>query len=288
MTLKNVLLFYKASAYEIYFLKRLNGLGQRVNPAVLKHIRRAQEAHEEHYASLKKIEGILKRRKISYVKRCRGRAFNLNQYDLIITVGGDGTFLEAARGVNRQLILGVNSNPEYSVGKLCAADVHNFEKVLSNILNDRFKVRVLQRLRLELQGQKPVEILNDILVCHKNPAMMCRYYLQVKNQGEAQRSSGVWIATTAGSSGAIRSAGGKMLKLEDKKFQYLPRELYDGNKERYRLRRGVLSSKDVVYITSLMTGGVVFVDGAHVSFPFPYGSTLKVFHSPNPIKTIKL
>lgn len=286
---KNILVFYKASAYEIYLSQRLNILGKKINPVVLKHIRRSRQAHQRHYASLQRIEEILKKYKIPYVKRCRGKTLDLRPYDVVMTVGGDGTFLEAARGIRSQLIVGINSDPEYSVGKLCVAAAHNFEDILQSILEDNFKTMTLPRLRLKLEKQKMfVDVTNDILVCHKNPAMMCRYYLKVEARAEVQRSSGVWISTAAGSSGAIQSAGGKVLKIDEKKFQYMPRELYDGNKGRYRLNGGVLNLKETISVISLMSGGVVFVDGAHVSFPFEHGSTLKISCSPIPVKTIKL
>jgi len=68
---------------------------------------------------------------------------------------------------------------------------------------------------------------------------MSRYYLQVGKLLEEQRSSGVWIATAAGSTGGLRSAGGKVLPKEDKKFQYKPRELYYGKKTCYHLKGGI-------------------------------------------------
>ena len=285
---KNILVFYKASAYEIYFLNHLSRLGKKIKPFVLKHIRRSHKAHDEHYASLKKIEQILKKFKVPYAKRCRGKVFDRSPYDLVITVGGDGTFLEAARGIDKQMVIGINSDPDHSVGKLCVADVRSFEKIWQRIRGGRFKICSLQRLRLKLEGQKNFfEVLNDILVCHKNPAMMCRYYLQIKGKGETQQSSGIWISTAAGSSGAIQSAGGKLLRTDGKKFQYMPRELYEGNKGHYHLRGGVLNSRENISITSLMTGGMIFIDGAHLAVPFEYGSTLTISFSPRPIKTIK-
>ena len=73
-----------------------------------------------------------------------------------------------------------------------------------------------------------MNVLNDILVCHHNPGAMSRYFLTVEGTREEQRSSGVWIATAAGSSGGLHSAGGKVLTQKSKEFQYRPRELYRG------------------------------------------------------------
>ena len=63
-----------------------------------------------------------------------------------------------------------------------------------------------------------MNVLNDILICHHNPGAMSRYYLTVGRVREEQRSSGVWIATAAGSSGGLHSAGGKVLPRKIKNF----------------------------------------------------------------------
>ena len=289
MQFKNVLLLYKASAYKIYFLGRKNIFKPNGRRALSKEITRFKKAHDEHYASLKRIEGVLRKYHIRYAKSSRGRPVNYSKYDFIISAGGDGTFLEAARGLKDQLILGVNSSPAYSVGRLCFADACNFEQILRKILKDNFRPKLLSRLRITFKKpRKPMDCLNDILVCHSNPAALCRYYLKIKRKKEEQRSSGVWIATAAGSTGAIQSAGGKALSIYENKMQYLPRELYLRKKRRYDLRGGILSSREAIEVTSLMPKGIIYVDGAHIHFPFEYGSTIKIGISPYPVRTIHL
>jgi NAD kinase len=49
------------------------------------------------------VEAVLKNRKLKFTKACRGSSLDYSRYDLIITVGGDGTFLEAARQVKKGL-----------------------------------------------------------------------------------------------------------------------------------------------------------------------------------------
>ena len=49
-----------------------------------------------------------------------------SKFDFIISVGGDGTLLEAARGATNQILFAINSDPKWSVGRLCNATSENF------------------------------------------------------------------------------------------------------------------------------------------------------------------
>src|SRR5882724_3517 len=97
MIYKRILLLYKNSTYATYFLsdrKRLAHLQGLFNSHGSKRFRKT---HDNHFATLSDVEAALKSRKLNYTKICRGTNCNYGRYDLIITVGGDGTFLEAAR-----------------------------------------------------------------------------------------------------------------------------------------------------------------------------------------------
>lgn len=289
MYFKNVLLLYKRSAYKIYFLDRKRPIAYPKNVLLRREITRFKEAHNHHYITLRTVSRLLLTYGVRYTECYRGRNIDYTKYDLIITVGGDGTFLEAARKVKNQTIIGVNSAPEYSVGRFCIANAKTFERILKKILKHKFHTQHLQRLRMKLDGHpQKIDALNDILICHRNPAVLCRYYLKIKQVMEHQRSSGVWISTPAGSSGAVGSAGGKIIGLDSQKIQYQPRELYSGNDRKYKLKGGILNSRQSIQIVSLMRDGMVYVDGAHHKFSFSYGSKLRVSLSPSPIKTIRL
>lgn len=285
---KKVLLLYKKSAYAIYFLERTITLGEHGTSDIRREIQRFKNAHDEHYATLESLERLLKEYGFSYVKRARGTKVNYDRFDLVITVGGDGTFLEASRSVKAQAIVGVNSSG-FSVGKLCAGNARNLHEMIEKIARGKFRLSRWQRLRLELEGrERPVDCVNDVLICHANPAAMSRYYLTVQGIKEEQRDSGLWVASAVGSSGAIQSAGGQALCPTDKRMQYLPRELYEGFSRSYRLKGGVVGPREVISVTSLMRGGMIFVDGTHCHLKFPFNSTLKIFLSPQPINAITL
>jgi len=283
----NILLLYKNSTYAGYFLSDRRRLAQLEGSLDTEQIKRFRTTHENHFWSLSYVERALKARKLKFTKACRGSSLDYSRYDLIITVGGDGTFLEAARHVKNEIVWGVNSDPVWSVGRFCSGNPQNFEVLLDRILAGKAKVKKISRLSLSFSDDtQSMNVLNDILICHHNPAAMSRYYLTIGRVKEEQRSSGVWIASAAGSSGGLSSAGGKVLPPEDRKFQYKPRELYYGKRTFYRLKGGILSANQKITLTSLMLEGVVFVDGSHVCLPFSFGSRIFVERSPNPLKII--
>ena len=116
---------------------------------------------------------------------------------------------------------------------------------------------------------------------------MSRYQLKIGKRKEVQRNSGLWVATSVGSSGAIRSAGGRLLKSTDKRFQYKPRELYAVNNKKYALTGAIVSNKARLDVVSLMTEGIIYVDGSHYRVPFPFGERASISKSAEPLRMIK-
>jgi len=286
---KKVLLVHKKSAYSIYFMERKIKLAKGEKTDLQKEIKRFKKAHDQHYASLKEAECILNKHGIEYTKLSRDQKINYSRFDLIITLGGDGTFLEVSRNIKEQVIIGVNSAPNFSIGKLCVGNMKNFEQIIQHIGQQKFSIIHWPRLRLNLEGHvRPIDCVNEILICHSNPAAMSRYYLKIGNVKEEQRDSGLWIATSAGSTGAIKSAGGRSLVAGAKIMQYMPRELYYGFSKTYRHKGGILHSPRSISITSLMRSGMIYIDGTHYKLKFPFNATLKVSFSPESLRTIKL
>ena len=233
------------------------------------------------------VLAALRRRGLRAVVADRSAPSQGHRFDLVISVGGDGTFLEAARGVTDELVLGVNSNPARSAGSFCAADAKTFAAVLEKVLRGKARIISANRLQLSCHGRLfGPPVLNEILVTHRKPAAMSRYRLEIGGQREEQRSSGLWIATAAGSTGAILSAGGKRLPRHSRRLQYRPRELYSGGIFHYRLRGGVIPAGRKVAVTSLMADGLICVDGERITFPFRAGERLELSPFPKPLRLV--
>jgi len=134
----------------------------------------------------------------------------------------------------------------------------------------------------------PYCALNDLLVAHANPAAMTSYTLDIGSVSEPQRSSGLWIATAAGSTAAIRAAGGRILRLRSRKLQYLVREPYNGGRCRYRLRKGMVGPETLLTVISRTRRGRLFVDGPHLRFSLGLGAVLTVTTAATPLRVLGL
>jgi len=282
-----VLLVYKKSTYQIY-LDRKNPMFSRNSSSSLRLDReRLEKAHESHYRTLEQVSQVLRASGVSYRVVYRARACDYSPYDGVISVGGDGTFLEASRRVRNQWILGVNSDPDRSVGNFCRANADTFRGVFEQILQGRAKTRWLNRIQAQLDGRSlEAHVLNEILVSHWVPAAMTRYRVEMDGYKEEHWNSGLWISTAAGSTGAIRSAGGRRLPLGSEAIQYLPREPYRRRGVTYRLTGGLLPAGAAITLSSMMREGMLYMDGQHFKIPFPYGQVLRVSRSRFPLRLV--
>ncbi|MFP4472587.1 MAG: NAD(+)/NADH kinase [Candidatus Omnitrophota bacterium] len=283
MDIKRALLLYKISIYDYYTKSSLTG------GVSDQEMSRFQITHDRHYRALEAVESACHSAGIPYHLQERGSLKDYARYDLIVTIGGDGTFLEGARYTENQLILGVNSDPHWSVGRFCTCTPDTFAESLTALTQDRHYVQELTRLQVEtVKDPRTILFINDILVCHAHPAVLSRYEITLNGHTEEHRDSGIWISTAAGSTGAIRSAGGEVLDPEKSEFQYMPRELYPGwNEGEYSLTGGVLPADAELRLRSLMPEGVIYVDGAHERQAFPSGEEAVIRRSGSPLRVIR-
>ena len=71
--------------------------------------------------------------------------------DLVIAVGGDGTFLRASHFIfDKTTILGVNSDPKSKEGFFMPAAKNDFQKKFKKILKKDYKIKKLHRLEAHI------------------------------------------------------------------------------------------------------------------------------------------
>lgn len=259
-------------------------------PAWVRHDQaHARESARVHREALKNILHFLSGQPVCVRSSDRVDKAAIARSDLLISVGGDGTFLELARAANSQWMLGVNSDPSRSVGSFCSVSAASFARFFEQARIGRRKVLPLYRIAVVLNGRRiPTPVLNDLLITDQRPAAMSLYRLDIGRHGEEQRSSGLWIATAAGSTGAIRSAGGRILPRGSRQIQYRPRELYCQGQaaSAHQLTGKVLASGKTIRVGSLMRNGLLCFDGDHLQFPFRYGDRIEVMGGQSPLKCL--
>ena len=206
---------------------------------------------------------------------------------MIVTIGGDGTVLRAAQYVKNQLILGINSVPDVSVGALCSIKINEIEEKIAQIAQGKIKVKNLSRIKLQINNKAlSFEPINDILFTNISPAGTSRYLIAVNQKKEEHKSSGLWVSTPSGSTAAIFAAGGQKQKPTDKRIQYLVREPYEGIYNPYSLTKGFIAKGKKLTITSKMIQSKIYLDGPTTHFPIYYGDKITFSLSKNILKMV--
>lgn len=289
MNVKKVLVIFKKSAYELYsedykdpsFLSQVQSGADIVQPSLL--------AHDDNRRTLDAVRAALDERGIASQWVYRARKRSTEGFDLVITVGGDGTLLDASHAVVNAPVLAVNSSPRFSVGHFCAASAETFAATLDRVIDDGLDVFPLGRLDVRV-GERvlPYPALNEALFAHQIPAAMSRYVARLGDAQDEQKSSGMWVSTAAGSTAAIRSAGGEAMPLDSAEMQFLARELYHTDHGNHALARG--KTNESLRLTSKMRLGAVYIDGHRLKYNVSFGETvtfaphrspLRLFWNPN-------
>ncbi|WOL11147.1 putative NADH kinase isoform X1 [Canna indica] len=223
----------------------------------------------------------------------------IRHVDLVITVGGDGTLLQASHFLDESIpALGVNSDPTQvdevskfsnefdatrSTGYLCAATAENFEQVLDEILEGHKIPSELSRILVSLNSHRlPTYALNDILVAHPCPASVSRFSFRIKSNRENSsdlvncRSSGLRLSTAAGSTAAMLSAGGFPMPFSSSGLQYMVREPISPRAVHSSLMHGFLKPGQLMHVAWYNQEGRIYVDGSHVQYSIQHGDKIEI------------
>jgi NAD+ kinase len=285
MKVRDVLLTSKVTLFEMADLERRDPALVRMLRARDPAVAAIESSHLETVYARDVVRRVLEAAGIRvHEARRLGRIPN-GRYDLIVAVGGDGTVLDVARHVDATPILAVNSSPSSSYGYFSCATADTLEPLLDRILSGDLTPVELTRISLEVDGRRhPHPALNDVLFCNAVPAATSRYLLGIGDDEEDQKSSGVWIATAAGSTGAIRSAGGVVVDMREHWLQYWVREPFMGaSAHRYRLLTGHLGPTGIRF-RSRMIQGAVYLDGRRNGVPVGFDGTVALRPDAPPLR----
>jgi NAD+ kinase len=146
-----------------------------------------------------------------------GQLIELPTTDVVVVLGGDGTFLRAARAVAEVdvPILGINLG---KVGFLSKAEASELESVLALVVAGDY--RIDERMTLEariVRGGQAIHgdrhmALNDVVVARGSLARVCRLDVAIDGTHLATfLADGLIVASPTGSTGYSFSAGGPIV-----------------------------------------------------------------------------
>ncbi|MBD5331437.1 MAG: NAD(+)/NADH kinase [Paramuribaculum sp.] len=138
-----------------------------------------------------------------------------DEVDLVISIGGDGTFLHTANSVGEAEtpIMGLNSG---HLGYLSAAPITDVDKVITDIIEGRYIVEPRSMLQVSTPDSHRLPrrpfALNEIAVMREATASMISVDTRIDGEPLATYlGDGLIIATPTGSTAYNLSAGGPIL-----------------------------------------------------------------------------
>lgn len=276
--LQRVLVVVKKTTYQQEVVERKDPKALKMLAEGHKSVMQWRKTDDEHKDSLHALEEAFKALGIEYKLIDRSQlSTETNDYNLVISLGGDGTFLDTSHALTTTPLLGVNSAVSTSHGHWCLGRKDNLNQILAEISNGSRSPIAVMRLEISINGKAlPIPVLNELFFGHACPAGTTRFFLEINGQQEELRSSGILIGSGAGSTGWMRSAGGDVLPVTAQQYQYLVREpcIFPG--ENPKLLRGLLNRNDRIKLLSLMPEGKIFVDGSNISYDTVRGDEVVV------------
>ena len=208
--------------------------------------------------------------------------------DAVVVLGGDGTFLRAARAVATVdvPILGINLG---KVGFLSKAEQHDLEDVLALLVEGAYELEprlALEARILAVDGREPSAAhiaLNEAAIVRGAHARAMRAVVDVGDSRVATYvCDGIVVASPTGSTGYSFSAGGPILEPTSRNLVVTPIAAY-----LTPLRSSVVGSQHVVTVKVVDAHDcLVSIDG-HEDIPLQVGDAVEVRAREAPIRFIQ-
>lgn len=140
---------------------------------------------------------------------------DLNDIDLLVVLGGDGTLLGIARSLNDSFkapILGINIG---NLGFLSSVDIYDIDMALDKLKQGKYTVaeRMMLNCKIQLGNNKEeLKALNDVVLARGTLSRMVKFKIFVDGKiYSAFKGDGLIIATPTGSTAYSFSAGGPFI-----------------------------------------------------------------------------
>jgi NAD+ kinase len=208
--------------------------------------------------------------------------------DVLVVLGGDGTFLRAARAVAEVHvpIVGVNLG---KVGFLSKAEAHQLEELLEKVVEGRFHLENRMALRGAIHGvrggsaRRTFIALNDVVVARGSLARVVHLDVEIGPSHLATFvADGLVVASPTGSTGYSFSAGGPILDPLSRNLIVTPIAAY------LSALGSVVVSPDQVVRCRVMEAheALVSIDGRE-DFPIHVGDVVTVAALEQPLRFLE-
>ena len=148
-----------------------------------------------------------------------------NEYDFVISIGGDGTILRSANEIGELSIpiIGLNKG---RLGFLANSPIEIIDSIIEKITNSNYRISERTIIQVEFEG-KTKNALNEISISRKNTTSLITIDTKLNDQYlNTYWADGLIISTPTGSTGYSLSCGGPIIMPDSKNLVLTPCLLY--------------------------------------------------------------
>ena len=138
-----------------------------------------------------------------------------NEYDFVISIGGDGTILRSANEIGELSIpiIGLNKG---RLGFLANSPIEIIDSIIEKIKNSNYRISERTIIQVEFEGNTK-NALNEISISRKNTTSLITIDTKLNDQYlNTYWADGLIISTPTGSTGYSLSCGGPIIMPDSK------------------------------------------------------------------------
>lgn len=215
---------------------------------------------------------------------------NSESANIIISVGGDGAFLQALRKTGfRQDCLYTGIAIDNEAGLYCDFNLTNYNEMVNSIMNEELEVRRFPVIDVLVNGEAKFHCLNEASIRSTLIKTIVMDVYIDDNHFERFRGDGLIVATPTGSTGYNKSTNGAVIDPKIQGFQVS--ELASLNNNRYRTLGSsfVLSNKRKLTLKIVQDGNDYPIIGLdNEAYSIRNVKDVTVTLSDKIVKTVKL
>jgi len=255
--------------------------------------------HEIFYDSLNKLQVRLSKViKHKTINRSFLPSYIFNQKNIIIVIGQDGLVANTAKYSQGIPMVAVNPDKLRYDGVLLPFDPESFIAGVESVMGNQYKVRNVKFAEAQLNDGQSLLAFNDLFI-GPTSHVSARYKITFNGKTEEQSSSGLIVATSAGSTGWLSSIFNMAYGISDRfdkpkrskrsnsknkapqqqksahhrplvkndELLFAVREPFKSIRTQASIVAGLINDQQQLIIESLMpTQGIIFSDGVEKDF----------------------
>lgn len=247
-----------------------------------------EQAYKRHTTTVDTVETALDEHDISYdISSVTELDEMTEEYDTVISLGGDGTAITTAADIDDELFAPIQSDPS-STAAICTYGHDEAAHLATDLADDTYDIESWTRAAVEHDGEFLGHALNDVYVGKEQIYRPSEYTVHTTDGSHDQLDNGLVIATGTGSTAWYQNTRDNGLA----PFSRTAEELRYANMmpmQDTELRQGQIGDDETLEIESLMNvNGAIVLDGNEDAvYAFPRGSTVAISVAEQPLHTIK-